>query len=76
MGESVLSELSKQKGLAAWFLILWGASFFFSAIWGFLDVSNGGYSAGYLIIEVLWDLTHLGIAAVLIMLGLKLREKM
>ncbi len=74
MGEFTLKELSTQKGLVAWFLILWGATFFFSAIWGFLDVSGGGYSAGYLIIEVLWDLADLGIAGVLIMLGLKLRE--
>jgi hypothetical protein len=53
------------------FLILWGLTFFFSAIWGFLDVIEGGYSAGFLLIEVLWDLTDLAIAGVLAIIGLK-----
>ena len=55
--------------LVGWFLILWGMTFFFSAIWGLLDLS--GYSIGYLIIEVLWDLAELAIAAILAILGLK-----
>jgi len=57
--------------LVGWFLILWGATFFFSAIWGFLDVAGGGYSAGFLIIEVLWDLVDLALAGVLVILGVK-----
>jgi hypothetical protein len=57
--------------LVGWFLILWGLTFFFSAIWGFLDVGGGGYSAGYLIVEVLWDLADLLIAGILAVLGLK-----
>jgi hypothetical protein len=57
--------------LIGWFLILWGLTFFFSAIYGFLDVSGGGYSAGFLIIEVLWDLVDLAIAGILAILGLK-----
>jgi mannose/fructose/N-acetylgalactosamine-specific phosphotransferase system component IID len=55
--------------LVGWFLILWGVTFFFSAIWGLLDLS--GYSVGFLIIEVLWDLAELAIAGVLAILGLK-----
>jgi hypothetical protein len=55
--------------LIGWFLILWGLTFFFSAIWGLIDL--GGYSPGYLIIEVLWDLTELAIAGILAILGLK-----
>ena len=57
--------------LVGWFLILWGATFFFSAIWGFLDVAGGGYATGFLIIEVLWDLADLALAAVLVILGIK-----
>jgi hypothetical protein len=41
---------------------------------GLLRISEGGYSAGYFIIEVLWDLEDLSIAAILIMLGRKLRK--
>jgi hypothetical protein len=55
--------------LIGWFLILWGLTFFFSAIWGLIDL--GGYSPGYLIIEVLWDLTELAIAGILGILGFK-----
>lgn len=55
--------------LVGWFLILWGVTFFFSAIWGFFDLS--GYSIGYLVIEVLWDLADLAIAGILAILGLK-----
>jgi hypothetical protein len=57
--------------LVGWFLILWGATFFFSAIYGFLDIFEGYYSVGYLIIEVLWDLADLAIAGILAVLGLK-----
>ena len=54
-----------------WFLILWAATFFFSAIYGFLDIFEVSYSTGYLIIEVLWDLADLAIAGVLAVLGFK-----
>jgi hypothetical protein len=60
--------------LIGWFLILWGLTFFFSAIWGLIDL--GGYSPGYLIIEVLWDLTELAIAGILAILGLKVKRRM
>jgi hypothetical protein len=57
------------RKLVGWFLILWGATFLFSAIWGFAGLLD--YSVGYLIIELLWDLADLGIAGVLVILGLK-----
>ena len=77
LGESlqgIIGELSKQKGLIAWFLILWGATFFFSAISDFVWLAEGRTSGIDLAIDVLWDLADLGIAAILIMLGLKMRE--
>ena len=55
--------------LVGWFLILWGVTFFFSSVWSLVDLS--GYSIGYLIIEVLWDLAELAIAGILAVLGLK-----
>ena len=57
--------------LAGWFLILWAVPFFFSAIWGFMDVGSGYYGGGEAVIEILWDLADLGIAGVLGILGLK-----
>ena len=59
------------RTLLGWFLILWGVTFFFSSIYGFLDVAGGGYSAGFLVIEVLWDLVELVISGVLAILGIK-----
>ena len=59
------------RTLVGWFLILWAATFFFSAIWGFMDVGGGYYSAGESVIEILWDLADLAIAGVLAILGLK-----
>ena len=57
--------------LVGWFLILWGVTFFFSAIYGFLDVAGSGFSIEFLIIEVLWDLADLAIAGILAILGFK-----
>ena len=77
LGESlpkIIEELSKQKVLVAWFLILWGVSFFFSGLNGLLWVSEGYLSGAELVIEVLWDLTELALAAILIMLGRRVRE--
>jgi len=59
------------RTLVGWFLILWAATFFFSAIWGFMDVGGGYYSAGESVIEILLDLADLAIAGVLAILGLK-----
>jgi hypothetical protein len=59
------------RTLIGWFLILWAATFFFQAIWGFMDVGGGYYSAGESVIEILWDLADLAIAGVLAILGLK-----
>jgi hypothetical protein len=56
--------------LVGWFLILWGLTFFFSGIWGLLDAFDYS-SAGYILIEVLWDLADLAIAGILAILGLK-----
>ncbi len=76
MGESltnIVEELSKQKVLVGWFLILWGVSFFFGGLDGLLWVSEGYLSGAELAIEVLWDLTELALAAILIMLGRRVR---
>jgi hypothetical protein len=72
MGETTkMFEGLPCRMLVGWFLILWGVTFFFSAIYGFLDIFEGYYSTGYLIIEVLWDLADLAIAGILAILGLK-----
>ena len=59
------------RTLVGGFLILWAVTFFFSAIWGFIDVGSGYYGGGEAVIEILWDLADLGIAGVLGILGLK-----
>jgi hypothetical protein len=70
MGETMkMFEGLPCRTLVGWFLILWGATFFFSGIWGLTDAF--GYSAGYAILEVLWDLADLAIAGILVILGLK-----
>ena len=58
--------------LVGWFLILWGATFFFSGIWGLLDLASDSYLLGFAVIEVLWDLTDLAISGVLVIIGIKL----
>ncbi|PVX25234.1 MAG: hypothetical protein CW691_05275 [Candidatus Bathyarchaeum sp.] len=58
--------------LVAYFLLLWAATFFFSSISGFSYIA-AGYSSGLdLVVDVLWNLTDLGITAILGMLGLKI----
>jgi hypothetical protein len=58
--------------LIGWFLILWGVTFFFSGLWGLLDLAGGAeYSIEFLLLEVLWDLTDLGLAGILAVIGLK-----
>jgi hypothetical protein len=74
MGEktSILETFTKQK-LFAYFLLLWGAYFFFNAISG-LTYELGHtqfYGAAELALDVLVDLIGLGIGAVLAMLGFK-----
>lgn len=68
--KSFLENLSKQK-LAGYFLILWGASFFFDIIEDLLYASYGYWRPEYTGVIIVHDLVYLGIAAVLVMLGLK-----
>jgi hypothetical protein len=75
MGESIqniIDTLSKQK-LFAYFLLLWGAYFFFNAISGLTyELSHTQYYGGAeLALDILVDLIGLGIAAVLALLGFK-----
>jgi hypothetical protein len=62
--------------LIGYFLILWAATFLFSAISGFIWIADGYGSIFDVIIDGLWNLADLGCAAVLAILGLKiLNEK-
>jgi len=78
MGTSIrdiVEKLSKEK-LVGYFLILWGASFFFNAISGLAYYAT--YSESYFSVQmafnILSDLTGLAIAALLIMIGLKVLQ--
>ena len=66
----LFEELSCRM-LVGLFLVLWGVTFFLSGAYGFLDVSAGGYSGSFFIIEVLWNFSDLAISVVLFILGLK-----
>jgi hypothetical protein len=74
MGESLtkLVEGFSKNQLIACFLLLWAATFFFSAISGIIWIAEGYGSGLDMIIDILWNLTELGCAAVLGMLGLKI----
>lgn len=62
--------------LIGYFLLLWAATFFFSAISGFVWLTSSYAELADFIIDIPWNLAELGIAAVLGMLGLKiLNEK-
>ena len=77
MGESInriVDDFSKDK-LVGYFLILWAATFLFSAISSFAWLAEGYGSAIDIIIDGLWGLAELGCAAVLAMLGLKILNK-
>jgi hypothetical protein len=65
-----LEDLSKQK-LLGYFLILWGASFLFDAIEDFVYYGYGYWHSGYAQLIIVHDLVYLAIAAVLLLLGLK-----
>ena len=77
MGTSIrdiVENLSKEK-LVGYFLILWGATFFFNAISGLAYYATyGGYFSAQMVFSILGDLTGLAIAALLIMLGLKVLQ--
>ena len=62
--------------LIAYFLLLWAATFFFSALSGFIWLTEGYASIADIVIDIPWNLAELAMAAVLAMLGLKiLNEK-
>ena len=74
MGKAItdlIKDFSKNQ-LIAYFLLLWALTFLFSAISGFLWLAEGHVSTLDLIVDGLWDLTKIGCAAVLAMLGLKI----
>lgn len=78
MGTSIrdiVEKLSKEK-LVGYFLILWGASFFFNAISGlaYYATYSGSYFSVQMAFGILSDLTSLAIAALLIIIGLKVLQ--
>jgi len=77
MGTSIrdiVENLSKEK-LVGYFLILWGATFFFNAISGLAYYATySSYFSVQMAFSVLSDLTGLAIAALLIILGLKVLQ--
>jgi hypothetical protein len=78
MGTSIreiVEKLSKEK-LVGYFLILWGASFFFNAISGlaYYATFTGNYFSAQMAFGLLSDLTSLAITALLVMTGLKILQ--
>ena len=79
MGESlgsIVEKLTNQK-IFAYFLLLAAGYFFFHSLSGlYYEISNASYYSGIeLALGILEDLTGVGIAAVLAMLGLNLMNK-
>ena len=76
MNETIMKYVEKytQNQLIGFFLLLWALTFFFSAISGFIWLVQYG-SAFDWILDSLWNLTKLGCAAVLGLLGLKILQK-
>ena len=74
MGEPITKTLENFgiTKLVGYFLLLWAATFFFSAINGFLYVAEGYGSAIDILVDGLWSLADLGCAAILAMLGFKI----
>ena len=69
--KNVVEKLSKEK-IVGYFLILWGASFFFNAVSGLIYYAGSRYFSAQMAFGILSDLTSLAIAALLIILGLKI----
>ena len=70
-----IAEGFAKNQLIAYFLLLWAATFFFSAISGFLWLADYGSTIDF-VVDGLWNLAEIGCAAVLVLLGLKiLNEK-
>jgi hypothetical protein len=74
MGEPITKMIGgfSKNQLIAYFLILWALTFFFSAVSGFIWLAEGHGSTLDLIVDGLWNLTEIGCAAILAMLGLKI----
>ena len=62
------SGFSKNQ-LIGYFLILWAITFLFSAVYGFINL--GDQSLFNMIIDGLWSLADVGIAGILVLLGVK-----
>ena len=74
--EAILQFIKKytQNQLIGYFLLMWGLTFLFSSLSGFEWLVRYGSGIDW-IIDGLWNLTEIGCAAVLGMLGLKILEK-
>lgn len=74
MGEPITKTIENFgiTKLVGYFLLLWAATFFFSAINGFIYVAEGYGSAIDILVDGLWSLADLGCAAILAMLGFKI----
>jgi hypothetical protein len=74
LGEPITKSLENFgiTKLVGYFLLLWAATFFFSAINGFIYVAEGYGSAINILVDGLWSLADLGCAAILAMLGFKI----
>lgn len=68
---NIAKGLSKNQ-LIGYFLILWAITFFFSAISGFIWLTEGYANAGDFITDIPWNLAELGCAALLVLLGVKI----
>ena len=74
MGTSLkdISERLAKEKIVGYFLIAWGASFLFNAISGLMYYATyGSYFNSQMAFGLLGDLTNLAIAALLVILGLK-----
>ncbi len=74
-GLTKFAEGFAKNQLIGYFLILWAATFLFSAISGFIWIADGYGSIFDVIIDGLWNLADLGCAAVLAILGLKILKE-
>ena len=68
---NLLEDFSKRR-LVAYFLMLWGAVFFFSALSGLMWVAEGYASSADALFETLESLAEIGCTIILTMIGLKI----
>ena len=78
MGESLTKFVERfaENQLLAYFLMLWGAAFFFSATSRFMWLMEGYGSTLDVMIDSLWNFADLGCAVILVLLGLKILNKL